>query len=264
MIGKAPPKLFGHPQPNWESAATASAGYESALLVASAFESAKQVQSRRFAFERDGLLFEDPNMNLPVVAACGLVKDRSADGLRILDVGGGLGTDFFRHLELLDSVGIASWVVLETERMIEAATKLDREERLHFVASLDDALATEPDVILFSSSLQYFEDPGEIMEAALDSSAEVILIDRAPIWDKGYSAPVVQRTPKGMVQGSYPCWLFSEDDVCEWAGVDWTLVSKFDAVGGVWSTDSADRVLWMGFIFHRKTLAGWQRTLDND
>lgn len=251
LVGKAPPVLFSSPMSSWDRAVAESAGYEAQDIVDACLAAAKAVQRGDAAYERDTVLFPERELDFPLVAAVALARGISGREVRVLDIGGGLGTGFFRHREVLHQIGVASWRILETPAMVRASQELAVERDLSFVSSLPKALRDPSDLIVFSSSLQYLSEPRAVLEGALSSSACVVLIDRLPIWYQHAAAPVVQVTPAGTRPGSYPCWLLAERELLSWVSPEWVLMSSYDAVGGVWATEGGDPVKWRGLLLVR-------------
>lgn len=251
LAGKAPPVLFSKPKSSWEHAVADSAGYEAPDLVAGCLAAAKAVQRGDAAYERDTVQFLERQLDLPIVAAVALSRGTIGRQIRVLDIGGGLGSGFFRHRQVLHQIGVSSWRVLETPAMVRASEELTEERGLTFVSSLENALDVSPDLTIFSSSLQYMSEPRKVLEEAQSSTASVILLDRLPIWSKPSVAPVVQTTPAGTRPGSYPCWLLAERQLLSWVLPEWSVVSGYDAVGGTWSTVAGDLVKWRGFMLVR-------------
>jgi putative methyltransferase (TIGR04325 family) len=251
LVGKAPPILFSKPKSSWDHAVVDSAGYEAVDLVDGCLEAAMAVQRGDAAYERDTVLFFEPELDLPLVAAVAMSRGACGRQVRVLDIGGGLGTGFFRHREILHQIGVSSWRVLETPAMVQASKELAEEPGLSFVTSLEEALHDPLDLVVFSSSLQYMSEPRKVLEAALSSTASVVLLDRLPMWSKPTAAPVVQTTPAGTIGGTYPCWLLAERELLRWVGPEWVLASGYDAIGGNWATDAGDLVKWRGLLLVR-------------
>jgi putative methyltransferase (TIGR04325 family) len=259
LVGKAPPRLFSDPLPSWDEAVSSSEGYESGRLIDRSLDAAKLVQQGGAAYERDTVTFEELSIDLAVIAAVALSRGASGKTVRVLDIGGGFGTGYFRHRPLLAQIGIASWNVLETPALVRASAELAAEPGLEFGSSLKDALGAHFDLIIFSSSLQYLPDPRGAFGKALESTASAVLVDRFPVWERHSTAPVVQTTPRNTFPGSYACWLLSSGQLLDWATPDWTLVADYDAVGGTWSTASGEYVKWKGMLFLRSSLVGTAR-----
>jgi len=95
---------------------------------------------------------------------------RNKPSITILDIGGGLGLDYIGLLICCRTSTKISYNIIEIPEIYAESEKILNEcypgnPDIHFIHDLMDCPA--PDIILFNSSLQYFDDPMEkVREAA--------------------------------------------------------------------------------------------------
>jgi putative methyltransferase (TIGR04325 family) len=100
-------------------------------------------------------------------------------------------------------------------------------------------------VVLFSSVLQYLEDPYGMLEKILSKKPEYIIVDRTPFIDSDDRLTVQKVNPK-IYKGSYPCWFFNEEKFVSYFRSNYIRVLEFDAL------DRANiRSRFKGFLFRR-------------
>ena len=105
-------------------------------------------------------------------------------------------------------------------------------------------------MILFSTVLQYLEQPLDLLEKAVEIGPATIVIDRTPIVALPENRIVVQRVPRRLGKASYPAWLFNKDRLLDPARDRYRIVAEYDAVDGVMSYGSV-RVDFKGFILDK-------------
>lgn len=242
------PRLFSDPYPSWKDARRACSGYQTSSIVEAHFRAAQLVQEGKYVFERDSICFDEVEYEAPMLVALGSARALTSGSLRVLDVGGALGSKFFQYRELRNVFNVGTWHIVETQAMVAASRQLHSEPGLSFSSTLDTTEG-EFDLILLGSSLQYLDAPEEALTKLSALGTAVMIVDRIPVWRRDEVAPVVQSVPRGIHQGSYPCWIFTSMFLREALGPKWKSLFTYDAVGGVWATKSGVSVRWAGEIF---------------
>ncbi len=102
--------------------------------------------------------------------------------LQILDFGGGAGHHFYSMMKHLPH-RIGNWTVIETQSMVEAASKVAPDPRLKFESSISAVANRDFHLVLASSSIQYAQNPLRVLEELLTVNAEYYFITRMPLWD---------------------------------------------------------------------------------
>ena len=232
-------------------AAQAAGGYDDRVIDDRSLEAARSVIEGNASFERDGVAFAEPDPRQPVVEAI-VVTHQSRAGkapLRLLDVGGGLGSAYWQNIELLPANELA-WTIVERPSLCEKARELP-EHPIVYRSDLEQALNEQWDVILFSSVLQYLAEPHQVLVAA-GAVGSTIIVDRTPMHAGADDAACVQTTPAHIYAASYPAWIFGagtlEADI-----PGWRIISRFPGIEPSMTTRSGTHFDWRGFTAVRGT-----------
>jgi putative methyltransferase (TIGR04325 family) len=230
----------------WAEARANSRGYEHSAVLAQVIVASRAVVAGRAAWDRDGALFAQPEVNAPLLAALRRIAAGEGGRLDLVDFGGALGSTWRQHRAALGDLTSVRWRVVEQLHYVEAGREF-ADTVLSFHPSLDEALQEKTaSTLLCSSVLPYLEQPWALLDAAVRRGFRHIVIDRTPFAADGRQRIVVQRVPAELGGGSYPCWLFARDELLAPLAARYRLVSEwpgFDAV------DPA--AVYRGFWFER-------------
>jgi putative methyltransferase (TIGR04325 family) len=166
----------------------------------------------------------------------------------VIDFGGSLGSTYLQHRPFWRDLQIR-WCVVEQPHFVACGKELFEDDELRFCGSISECLAHEaPDVILFSSVLQYLEDPAMPLRAVLAAEVPFVMVDRTPFNRESRNRLTVQRVPPTIYPGSYPCWLLDERKLLDVLRGDYETIAQFD------SPDRANAAcVFRGFILARRT-----------
>ena len=194
--------------PDWQSAAAASGGYDHEAIFSKVCEGARAVRDGRALWERDSVLFYHEEYRLPLLSCLTAVAAWNRGRLSVLDFGGALGSTYMQHRPLLDRLDALRWNIVEQPHVVACGQGEFTTDVLRFWPSMQECAAvSSPDVILFSSVLQYLEEPYAVLEEAASLRAKAIILDRTPFADEGERI-TVQHVPAAIYPASYPCrWL---------------------------------------------------------
>jgi putative methyltransferase (TIGR04325 family) len=108
-------------------------------------------------------------------------------GMRVVDVGGSIGTAYYIAQKYFPLPEPFCWVIYDVPAVLEAgravaAREGERGKGLSFVGSLKDA--GECDVFFSSGSLQLIEETLPQLLQQLPGLPEHVLINRVPVWDR--------------------------------------------------------------------------------
>jgi putative methyltransferase (TIGR04325 family) len=100
--------------------------------------------------------------------------------LSIIDFGGACGVHALLSRRILEPSTEISWHVVETEAMVEAASRIGLPQWLHFHCSLEQARNAmgQPDLIYANNSLQYSSDPLAIVAELIDANPSILCLGR--------------------------------------------------------------------------------------
>ena len=153
--------------------------------------------------------------NYPMISAlllsmsrCREMKKRSAD---ILDFGGSLGVSWFRNRNLLKEF-CGRYCVVEQKCVVDLG-KINVPE-IEFFCTVDECLSqgVSRDICIFSSVLQYLDDPIAIIEKITEAGFDNIIVDRALFAsDKVSPRIAIQYNNDG--KGQYPINIMMRDKI---------------------------------------------------
>ncbi|HWA71547.1 MAG TPA: methyltransferase, TIGR04325 family [Polyangiaceae bacterium] len=215
--------------PTWEEAKAASSGYDDKAIIDKVAESARAVRDGRKPYERDGVVFDSIQYSWPMIACLMLVAARQNGVLRVLDIGGSLGTSFRQGAKFFKRLAGVSWAIVEQSQFVELGNREFSTPELAFFHDIDSAVAAcEPNVALFSGVLQYLESPMLLLDTVLGHKLEYLLFDRTPFIDGREDRLTRQIVPRHIHAGSYPAWFFSKQSFFSRLERNYTLVEAFE------------------------------------
>lgn len=195
----------------------------------------RAVRSGRAAWDRDGVTFAQPAIHAPLVAALRRAAASEGGSLTLIDFGGALGSTWWQHREELRGVAV-DWRVVELPALVAAGKEWEG-AGLRFYETLDAADADgRAKVILFSSVLQYLEDPWALLGQVAERRMRHVIMDRTAFVTSGPDQLTVQHTPPEYGGGRMPCWLFARERLEGALGGAYERVSEwpvpFDVLDG--------------------------------
>lgn len=234
---------------NWDAARKDSEGYAASNIVEQIDAAIDAVKEGKAAYERDGVLFSEEEFNWPFIALLMQLAAKNEGQLKLIDFGGSLGSSYFQNLHFFHALQQVDWKVVEQNHFVEIGKKKHENPQLSFHFSISDALQQSAvDNILFSSVLQYLEQPYVLLEECFSHNFQTILIDRMPFNRKAEDRICVQRVPPEIYNASYPCHLLNLSSFIaffEEHGYECTL--EFDALDG-----KGNDYEYKGFVFEKK------------
>ena len=220
---------FRHGYSSWEEAAAECTGYDAKGIVDKVLDSSRSVRDGVSAYERDGVIFDQIQHSWELLSAL-LGTPRRGSSLRILDWGGSLGSTYRQNRDLLHAAGLEIyWTVLEQSHLAEIGEKEFANPELRFISGLAGVSDEEFDVILFASSICYFDSPSEAIKSALALQPTRIIFDRTPHSKSKHDLIGVQKVGKGIYKASYPIRSFAEGSLSLIIGDGYSLVSAWNS-----------------------------------
>lgn len=231
----------------WTEAKKRCTGYDYPLILEKVKESALKVKNGEAAFERDSVLFQKEDYSFPLLSGLLWIAARNNGNLNVLDFGGALGSTFFQNRKFLNSLVEVKWNIVEQGRFVKEGQLNFTGETLQFFHSIDDCLNDNNiNVILFSSVLQYLEEPYKILSQAIEKKIEYIIIDRTP-FIKDADRITIQKVHPKIYNAIYPCWFLNKPRFLNFLSNEYELITEFNAL------DKANiKSRFLGFIFQRK------------
>jgi len=198
---------FIGPIDNWKVALENSKGYDNNIILKNVLKNTLIAKNNLFFFERDGYLLRKNSIShnqLHLIMNIVNIKNR---GLNIVDFGGSLASNYFKTRDIIDQKHKNKWHVIEQKNFVDLGNKILKSKNLNFYNSINNIKNKKIDLIIFSGSLQYLENPTEVFEEVLKFNPEFILIERLPIMNK-QSKNEIYIQKKGKY--SYPVWHFTK------------------------------------------------------
>jgi putative methyltransferase (TIGR04325 family) len=218
---------FKHGYSSWGKAAAKCTGYDSKSIFGQVLNSSRSVRDGFYAYERDGVVFDQIQHSWELLSAL-LGTPRPGSSLRVLDWGGSLGSTYRQNRDLLHAAGIQiHWTVLEQPHLSEIGSNEFSNPELRFISDLAEVFEEQFDVVLFASSICYFESPNEAITAALMLRPARIIFDRTPHSKTNKDLIGVQKVGSGIYRASYPIRSFAEGSLGQIIGDGYFLVCEW-------------------------------------
>ncbi len=236
---------------NWTDAKNNSDGYDSIKILEKVLE-ATLCAIKEGGYERDGIHFIDQQYSWPIVCGVLLGAIRSPKCIQVLDFGGALGGLYLQHKKILDLVSNLRWGIIEQKCFVDAGKKHINVKNLDFYYSFYNYLKNvNPDVVIFSSSLQYLENIEEILDEVIKSDANFLVIDRTPFHQASDHHIKIQFVPKNIYNASYPIRIFSKQALLSRLGASWELIASGASPEGVMLADDGSEISFEWLIMER-------------
>jgi putative methyltransferase (TIGR04325 family) len=233
---------------SWDEALAASTGYEDSSILWKAREAAFKVKSGEAVYERDSVLFYEKDYRWPVLAILLKVAALKGNRLRVLDVGGSLGSTYFQHRDFLNHLLELRWNIVEQNSFVTCGKTFFETEEVHFFEDLDSCLGlNSTDLVLLSGVLPYVRNAYDLLTKIFSYQILHVVIDRTPFLLEGNSDRLtVQRIPARIYPASYPAWFFNKTNFLRFVEQKYRILAFFD------STDKANIPCEYGGLFLEK------------
>lgn len=249
---------FDEVQGGWAEALKQSSGYAAESIVERVGAATREVVAGRALYERDSVLFHEPDYPFPIVAA--LLRAALAGGgrLHVIDVGGSLGSTYRQCRPLLNGVSELRWCVVEQPSFVAMGRREFSTDELCFAPSIHDLPPRlAPSLILLSSVLQYLEEPKAMLHDLLSLAADYLVLDRTPM-SMTLTQPrlCIQHAPKSIYEASYPCWILSRLSLlASLRSAGWQLVAEYENSEGAFETQTGVGLVFRGLLAERQGMA---------
>ena len=202
--------FFTGPFDNWEDALKNSEGYENKKIIEKLFKSAMKVKNKKFAYERDTVLFSKPSYDWLILHNI-LKHCNNHKNLNLIDFGGSLGSTYFQHKFFFVLFKSIKWNIVEQKKISSIGKKFFKNKNLNFYDDLRVAMKENaPKFILLNNVLQYIENPLHIINLLSRYKGITIIIDKIIFTKQDKDIIIVQKTPKRIYEASYPLRIFSK------------------------------------------------------
>ncbi len=222
---------FGNYQ-SWNNALKDTTSYGHDVILDKVKTALLAVKSGDALFERDSVLFYKQEYSYPLLTGLFVAASRNGNCLNVLDFGGSLGSAFFQNADLFHIVlERIRWNIVEQPHYVKCGSEFFSDNELWFYNAIDKCHEeTNPNVILFGSSLQYIENPIALLKDIQGFNYDVIIIDRVLINydDIGCDIITKQIVHPSIYRASYPAWFFCLSNIIEVLEEKYKLVMEHD------------------------------------
>jgi len=193
---------------SWKQALKCSKGYSDSIILKKTIKSFEKVITNQAKYERDSFLFYSDKYDKTLLSRLNTIKKKNNKKINVCDFGGSLGSLYFQHKKFF-TFNFVDWNILEQVNYVKYAKKNIKINNLHFYDNLNLLLRKKKiDIVLFSSSLQYLENPYFVLGKFIQKGIPDIIIHRSPFTD-GDDVIKIQNIPKHIYKSSYPIRILS-------------------------------------------------------
>ena len=211
---------------SWTEAAEECEGYDDSVIINKAIWASQKVLNGEAKWERDSFLFYEQKYVYKLCASilrCALKNGNK--GVRVLDIGGSLGSTYFQNIKYLEDVNSLEYIVAEQDHYRDYGHEHLENSILKFISSKDDWESQEKyDIILMSASLQYISEYIEIAEKIKRARPEYIILDRILISERGRLCK--ETVPEKIYKSSYPVRIFSEKEIKDFFEPEYQVIEN--------------------------------------
>jgi len=213
---------------SWDEARKLTTGYDAASILQRVRASALKAKNREVAYEQSALVYTESKPNIPILSALLHAAVQHNNQLVVLDYGGSLGSLYYQLRPFLDGLAAIRWCIVEQPMFVEVGTKEFANQELHFFSDIESCTENyEPQVCLFSSSLQYLDKPYDVLENIFRYEIPYIVLDRIAFLNNGKDRLTIQKVPPAYYDASYPCWFLSKSKFLSFMSSRYLLVDEF-------------------------------------
>jgi putative methyltransferase (TIGR04325 family) len=213
---------------SWEAAEAAASGWETPRLDELALSAGLRVRDGEAAFESNSRTY-DRIVYSPAILAALIMATARYPGLRVMDVGGGLGSNYYQNLKLVRALpsGPVIWNVIERAPLARIGAERFQTDELRFHEAFE-AGRLEQAALLFTGSLQYLPDAFGFLETAIHG-VDVVALDQVLVSKASAHAIYVQRLDRRRFgEATLATWCFSAEALATWFEArGFTLVERF-------------------------------------
>jgi putative methyltransferase (TIGR04325 family) len=202
---------------SWDAALAVCKGYEDAGILEKVRDATHAVLEGKAAFERDSVLFQNPEYDWPLLALLFRQQSTMPGKVAVLDFGGALGSLYHQHRIWLNQIPGLRWCVVEQPHFVTCGKKELETDQLKFYSSIEECLKAETITFaLFSCVLPYLSDPWSKLALIVKAGVSSVLIHQTLVWEDGGCCDeriVMQYVPKAIYKATYPARICSSDHI---------------------------------------------------
>ncbi|WP_316820148.1 methyltransferase, TIGR04325 family [Pedobacter gandavensis] len=194
--------------PNYDTAKQHCRGYDEGHILNKIKQSTLRVINQEIPYERDGIAYDQVQMNFPLLSVLLYVASKNDNELTLIDFGGSLGTTYYQNIAFLRHLKRLKWCIIEQPAFVEAGKKEFENEHITFYGSIADCMAeNKVDLFLICNVLQYLPNPYQLLEEVKQSLIPHVMLDFIAYNDQAGDRMTIQYVPPVFygIEASYPC-----------------------------------------------------------
>lgn len=196
---------------DWQTALNKCNSYDDGSILNKVKDAALQVKAGKAIYERDAVLFYEPNYSWELIANLLKVAEEQDGKLCVLDFGGSLGSSYFQNKKYFQGIKNLTWCIVEQAHFVDFGKIHFEDEVLKFYHTIEEVMENHsPNVLLLLSVLPYLEQPKDWIEKFKNTKIDTILIDRTAFVEGDQDRITIQKVPASIYKASYPAWFFNE------------------------------------------------------
>ena len=238
----------------WNDAMENSVGYSAHSILEKCKNSILKIKNNEAVFERDSVLFNEPQYPWPLIACLQHIALENRNTLKVIDFGGSLGSTYFQSKIFLEHLDQLSWTVVEQENFVECGLKNFVDNHLNFEYTITDTLNNTGPVncMILSGVLQCLEEPFKLIDEVLNTNIKYLLLDRTSFITGEPRLMVLKINDIGQ-KASYPLWFFNEEELLVAITSKYDLLTEFDSTAdGTFKNAENETMYWKGYLFKIK------------
>ncbi len=202
----------------WEEAEKAAIGYDAGHILEKMKQSFRELKRGTNVFELDTILYKEKRYNYPLLFSLSWIALQKKSVLNIIDFGGALGSAYYWVKDFLLPTTKLNWNIIEQPHIVAAGKAEFETSSLHFFENFDACFKlSSPDILLFSSVLQYIPDKGFLYEEIRKRQFSYIIIDRTPYFsNKERPTAISVQKLNDTVYGketTLPCFIYNKTEI---------------------------------------------------
>ena len=183
--------------------------YNNINLIDHIFNKAKKAREKSH-YEQDSIISNRPKPNqffIEFLLYDYIDQIQFNKKIKVLDYGGSFGNTFFALEKYLNLK--FDWYVYDQKKKIQLAKKTNIFKPVKFVYEDEIKKNYFYNIVLFSTSLQYFNNPLLVLKK-LKNASKIILINNLILTDSKKNYLRVEKPDPTIYKFSYPCWFLSK------------------------------------------------------
>lgn len=215
---------------SWENALSNSTSYDNFEIIEKCKNALLKVKNGEAAYERDSVLFDSIQYSWPLLSSLMLVSLINERKLSVIDFGGSFGSTYYQNRKYLNYLKDLKYNIVEQERFVVQGKIYFENEILKFYNSIGECIDTsgKPNMLILSSTLQYFKDPKNEIRKIIDFKIPFILVDLTPFNLEKKERLMVQKVSTNIYNASYPCWLLNYDEIMNLFSSSYEIFSEHE------------------------------------